>query len=97
MELEPTAVYREVPEGGYIACVQEIPGALTQGETLEEARENLIDAMQLLFEVRREMHDAEHADLPGIRERLLLPMADGPLAVADRHLGLGTWHLALLS
>jgi predicted RNase H-like HicB family nuclease len=34
MEVELTAVDREVPEGGYIAWVQEIPGALTQGETL---------------------------------------------------------------
>jgi predicted RNase H-like HicB family nuclease len=85
MELELTAVYREVPEGGYIAWVQEIPGALTQGETLEEARENLRDAMQLLFEVRREMDDAEYADLPGVRERFLLTMQDGPLVLQDQH------------
>ena len=35
--LSLTAVYRRVPEG-YIAFVEELPGANTQGATLEEAR-----------------------------------------------------------
>jgi hypothetical protein len=52
--------------------------------------------MQLLFEVRREMDDAECADLPGIRERLRLTMGDGPLTAMARHQALGTCHLALL-
>ena len=38
-----TAVYMKVPEG-YVAFVEELPGANTQGETLEEARENLKEA-----------------------------------------------------
>jgi predicted RNase H-like HicB family nuclease len=45
-----TAVFVEVPEGGYSAFVEEIPGANTQGETLEEARENLKEALQLVLE-----------------------------------------------
>jgi predicted RNase H-like HicB family nuclease len=48
-----TAVFVEVPEGGYAAYVEEIPGANTQGESLEEARENLKDALQLVFETKR--------------------------------------------
>ena len=39
MALELTAVFRKAPEGGYVAFVEELPGANTQGETLEEARE----------------------------------------------------------
>ena len=39
-EMAFTAVYRRVPEG-YIAFVEELPGANTQGATLEEARANL--------------------------------------------------------
>jgi len=35
-----TAVFKKVPEG-YIGWVEELPGANTQGKTLEEARENL--------------------------------------------------------
>lgn len=45
-----TAVFVEVPEGGFAAYVEEIPGANTQGETLEEARENLKEAIQLVLE-----------------------------------------------
>lgn len=49
-----TAVFQPADEGGYIAWVEELPGANTQGETLEEARENLKDAIQLILEVNRE-------------------------------------------
>ena len=39
-----TAVFKRVPEG-YIGFVEELPGANTQGKTLEEARENLQEAI----------------------------------------------------
>ena len=39
MNLEFTAVFRKVPEG-YIAFVEELPGANTKGATLDEARAN---------------------------------------------------------
>ena len=48
-----TAVYEEAPEGGYIGFVEQIPGANSQGETLEEARSNLFKALQLLLETQR--------------------------------------------
>jgi hypothetical protein len=38
-----TAVFRKVPEG-YVGFVEELPGANTQGETLEETRKNLLEA-----------------------------------------------------
>ena len=49
-ELKLTAIYEETEEGGYIGYVVELPGANTQGETLEEVRENLKEAVQLLLE-----------------------------------------------
>jgi len=49
-----TAVFQEVSEG-YIAFVEEIPGANTQGATLEEARENLQEAVQLVLAANREL------------------------------------------
>ncbi len=49
-----TAVYIQVPEG-YIAFVEELPGANTQGATLEEARENLKEATALVLEANREL------------------------------------------
>ena len=52
MEIIWTAVYRKVPEG-YIGFVEELPGANTQGETLEEARENLKEAIDLVLEANR--------------------------------------------
>lgn len=47
--IEMTAVFEPCDEGGYI-YVQEIPGINTQGETLDEAKENLADAVNLVFE-----------------------------------------------
>lgn len=52
MEMSLTAVFKKVPEG-YIAYVEELPGANTQGATLEEARANLREAVQLVLEANR--------------------------------------------
>src|SRR3954453_3352441 len=49
-----TAVYVAVPEG-YVAFVEELPGANTQGATLDEARENLREAVALVIEANREI------------------------------------------
>ena len=47
-----TAVFRRVPEG-YIGFVEELPGANTQGATLEEARANLQEAVALVLDANR--------------------------------------------
>ena len=54
MDLQFTAVFRQVPEG-YIGFVEELPGANTQGATLEEARANLHEAVALVLEANREL------------------------------------------
>lgn len=48
-----TAVYVPCPEGGYAAFVEELPGANTQGETLDEARANLTEAVEMVMEANR--------------------------------------------
>ena len=48
--VELTAVFQPCQEGGYIAYVEEISGINSQGETLEEAKENLADAVNMVFE-----------------------------------------------
>jgi predicted RNase H-like HicB family nuclease len=53
-QMKLTAVYQQVPEG-YIAFVEELPGANTQGDTLDEARENLREAVTLVLEANREL------------------------------------------
>ena len=72
MALELTAVYRKDPEGGYVAFVEELPGANTQGETLEEARDNLREAVELVLETRRAEIEEYLAGATVVRERLLL-------------------------
>ncbi len=67
-----TAVYIQVPEG-YIAFVEELPGANTQGDTLEEARENLREAVTLVLEANRELAEQSLAGQQVIREPFELP------------------------
>jgi predicted RNase H-like HicB family nuclease len=53
--MQLTAVYVSVPEGGFVAFVEELPGANTQGATLEEARDNLREAVALVIQSNREL------------------------------------------
>ena len=50
-----TAVFEPAPEGGYTCFVEELPAAISQGETLEEAKANLLDALRLVIECQREL------------------------------------------
>ena len=52
-----TAVYEPATEGGYTCWVEEIPAAISEGETLEEAETNLMDALKLVLECQRELSD----------------------------------------
>ena len=56
MKEQLTAVFQQVPEG-YIGFVEELPGANTQGDTLDEARENLREAVELVLEANRELRE----------------------------------------
>lgn len=66
-----TAVFMQVPEG-YIAFVEELPGANTQGDTLEEARENLREAVELVLEANRELAEKSLGGQAVIRESFTL-------------------------
>jgi predicted RNase H-like HicB family nuclease len=63
MEFQFTAVFRRVPEG-YIAFVEELPGANTQGCSLEEARANLQEAVALVLEANRTLAGTAGAEAP---------------------------------
>lgn len=69
MDLQFTAVFRKVPEG-YIAFVEELPGANTQGATLEEARANLHEALTLVLDANRTMAEEDARGSEVIREPL---------------------------
>ena len=71
MKFTLTAVFQKVPEG-YIGYVEELPGANTQGDTLEEARENLKEAIILVLEANRELAEETLVGADVIREPLLM-------------------------
>jgi len=50
-----TAVFEPAKEAGYTCFVEEIPAAISQGETLEEAKANLREVLQLVLECQREL------------------------------------------
>jgi len=61
-----TAVFEEVTrsEGGvYVAYAEELPGAISEGDALEEARENLRDAIQILLKANRELTGKPRQDI----------------------------------
>ncbi len=69
--MQLTAVFRKVPEG-YIGFVEELPGANTQGATLEEARENLAEAVELVLGANRTLAEEAIAGQEVIREPLVI-------------------------
>ena len=66
-----TAVFEKVPEG-YIAFVEELPGANTQGDSLQEARANLTEAVELVMEANRSLAEESLVGKTVIRETLVL-------------------------
>ena len=75
MPKELTIIFERGESGWWVATIPEVPGAFSQGETREEARENVLDALNELMIARRET---------GIRERSAnselesLPFATAP-------------------
>ena len=64
-----TAVFEHIGNG-YVAYKEEIPGVNTQGDTLESARENLLEALELIFEERREDAKEEQTGRTIIKEEI---------------------------
>ncbi|HEY67430.1 MAG TPA: type II toxin-antitoxin system HicB family antitoxin [Thermoflexia bacterium] len=71
MENRFTAVFEQVGKW-WIGYVEELPGANTQGKTLEETRENLKEAVQLIIEANRELARRETVGRQVVREELLV-------------------------
>jgi predicted RNase H-like HicB family nuclease len=70
--LNLTAVFMKVPEG-YIAFIEELPGANTQGDTIEKARENLKEAVTQVMQANRALAEQAIEGSEVIRESFALP------------------------
>ena len=66
-----TAIFQKVPEG-YIGFVEELPGANTQGATLDEARSNLNEAVELVLEANRALSEESIQGQQVIRDSLIV-------------------------
>ena len=69
--LKLTAVFEEAEEGGYIAFFEELPGVNTQGETLEEAKANLLEALDLVMDTERMLSEENLGKKKVIKESLV--------------------------
>ena len=69
-----TAVFEQDGDW-WVSYVEELPGANTQGKTLDEARENLQDAIRLVIEANRELARRASEGRAVIREELILASA----------------------
>ena len=69
MQNQFTAIYRKSGDW-WAAYVEELPGAHTQGATLDEARENLREAVTLILEANRELAERELEGVDVVREEL---------------------------
>jgi predicted RNase H-like HicB family nuclease len=74
MQVQLTAVFKKVPEG-YIGFLEELPGADTQGASLEETRANLMEALQLVLEANRIRTQESLEGQEGIRESVTITAA----------------------
>ena len=71
LKLKLTAVFEPAPEGGYTCHFEELPEVFSEGETVEEARANLVDALTQVMEYHRE--EARQNATPGaLREEFKL-------------------------
>ena len=78
MDMTLTAVFEEVPAGeggGFVAYAEELPGAISEGDTLDEARENLRDAIELLLEANRELTGKPSPGKKVTREKIRVSVA----------------------
>ncbi len=64
-----TAIFEKSPLG-YIGYVEELPGANTQGATLEETKENLVETIQLVLESNRQLTEENISGKDVIKESL---------------------------
>ncbi len=66
------AIIEKSEDGWYIGQIEEMPAAISQGKTILELKENLLDAVLLLMDVNREKTEKEYMGKEIIREEILV-------------------------
>ncbi len=72
MHLKLTAVFEPAPESGYTCTLEKFPDVYSEGETIEEARDNLHDALQLVLGYHRDEARKQTGKSGIVREELEL-------------------------
>jgi len=67
-----TAIIEKSEDGFFVGQIEEIPSAISQGKTIEELKENLVDAVSLVFEANRLETEKDYEDKEVMREELIL-------------------------
>ena len=67
-----TAIIEQGESGWFVGQIEEIPAAISQGETIEELKENLLDALRLILDTNKEITEKEYSGKNVIIEELEL-------------------------
>lgn len=67
-----TAIIEQGENGWYVGQVEELPAAMSQGKTIDELKENLLDALKLLLDTNKEITEKEYLGKTTIKEELEL-------------------------
>ena len=68
--MQYTAIIQKTENGWYIGQCEQVPGALTQGKTIEEVKENMKEAIQLVLETEKDIRAQQYRDVKFIRRRI---------------------------
>jgi len=67
-----TAIIEQGENGWFVGQVEEVPAAISQGETIEKLKSNLLDALRLIMDTNREITEKEYSGKDVIIEELEL-------------------------
>jgi len=74
MQREYEVIYQEIEDGWIMATVPDLPGAVTQGQNMEEARANIREAIDLVLASYRE-HARSETPGTATRETVVVDVA----------------------
>ena len=70
--MEYTAIIKEVEDGWYMGQCELVPGAITQGQTIEEVKENLKEAIALVLESEKEHCQRRYSGEKFLRRKIVV-------------------------